>query len=100
MTPRKTASETTTKSPIRICNAKVRRSGMLALSQLAREEVADDAVSGAVDLGGRAHLGEAALVEDGHAIGHRVGELEVVGDDDRRVADPLLQLVDQLRHEP
>src|SRR5688572_13054538 len=100
MMPRKTTSETTTKTPMRICKARARRSGMLALPQLAREEVADDPVGRAVDLGGRAGLGEAALVEDGHPVGHHVRELDVVRDHDGGVADALSELADELTHEP
>ena len=52
-----------------------------------------------MDLGGAAHVGEAALMQDRHLVGHHVGELDVVGHHDGRVADARLQLGDELGHQ-
>ena len=47
-----------------------------------------------VDLGGRAQLGDVALVEHRDAVGHRQGLVLVVRDEDERDADLALDLLE------
>ena len=51
-----------------------------------------------VDLGGRAELGDVALVEDRDAVGHRQGLVLVVRDEDERDADLALDLLELHLH--
>ena len=53
-----------------------------------------------MNLGRRAHLHEAALVENGHLVGHHVGKLDVVGHHDGGVGHAPVELGDELRHQP
>src|SRR5215831_12659825 len=84
-------------APMRTCKATSLRSAIgSAASELARQELADVRVRGAMDLGGRAAVGELSAMKDGHLVGDHVRKLDVVGHDDRRVADAGPQLGDEL----